>query len=342
MDQKVQDADPPTLDRGGEIVLYEDGGVGRLEVRLQGETLWLNLQQLADLYQRDKSVISRHLRSILSAGELEREAVVANSATTAADGKTYQVDYYNLDMIISVGYRVNSLRGTQFRIWATRTLKDHLVRGYTLNESRLQAQVERLEGLRAAVQLVGRVAAERSLTSGEAKGLLKVVGDFSLALDLLDQYDHGRLSLHGTTASAGHILTAQDARQAIANMATTLDPKTRGLFGREKDKGLDSALGAIYQTFDGRDLYPSVEEKAARLLYLVVKNHAFVDGNKRIGAFLFLWFLDAHGLLYRPGGGKRLADNALVALTLLIAESRPTEMDVLCTVVVNLINQENT
>ncbi|MFA7331975.1 MAG: RhuM family protein [Candidatus Delongbacteria bacterium] len=222
MPRKKQDADPPTLGRGGEIVLFQEGGVGRLEVRLQGETLWLSLQQLADLYQRDKSVISRHLRSILATGELEREVVVAKNATTAADGKTYQVDFYNLDMIISVGYRVHSLRGTQFRIWATRTLKDTLVRGYTLNESRLQAQVERLEGLLAAVQLVGRVATERSLSSGEAKGLLKVVGDFSLALDLLDQYDHGRLSLRSTTASAGRVLEETRRRRPAPRCALVL------------------------------------------------------------------------------------------------------------------------
>jgi prophage maintenance system killer protein len=320
----------------------DDGPV--LDVRLERETVWLSQRQMAALFDKDSDTVGLHIRNLFKEQELDPAATTEDSSVVQEEGgRSVQrrVRLYNLDVIISVGYRVKSLRGTQFRIWATRTLKDHLVRGYTLNESRLQAQMERLESLKAAVQLVGRVATERSLTSGEAKGLLKVVGDFSLALDLLDQYDHGRLSLHGTTTGVGHFLTAQDARQAIANMATTLDPKTRGLFGREKDKGLDSALGAIHQTFDGRDLYPSVEEKAARLLYLIVKNHAFVDGNKRIGAFLFLWFLDAHGLLYRPGGGKRLADNALVALTLLIAESRPSEMDVLCTVVVNLINQEN-
>jgi len=244
-------------------------------------------------------------------------------------------------MILSVGYRVNSKRGTQFRMWATQVLRDHILKGYTLNEKRLQAQVTRQAELQAAVDVIGRVLSEKAVSGSEAEGLLRVITDYSLALRLLDQYDHQQLRFHGTTESGRYILTYETAVKAIERMAETMGPVAKGLFGREKDKGLDSAIGAVYQTFGGRDLYPSIEEKAAHLLYFVIKNHAFVDGNKRIGAFIFIWFLDGNGLLYRKDGSKRLADNALVALTLLIAESKPAEKDTICKVVVNLINREN-
>jgi prophage maintenance system killer protein len=327
---------------GGEIVLYlaKDGRT-TLDVRLEQETIWLSLNQIATLFERDKSVISRHLRNIFTSKELEHGSVVAFFATTAADGKNYQVEYFNLDAILSVGCRVNSKRGTQFRIWATGVLKDHILKGYTLNEKRLQAQVSRLSELQAAVDVMGRIITEKAITGTEAEGLLSVITDYSLALRLLDQYDHEQLRLHGTTGVGRFVLTYAAALPAIARMAATVGPAAAGLFGREKDKGLASAIGAIYQTFSGHDLYPSIEEKAAHLLYFVVKNHAFVDGNKRIGAFLFIWFLDANGLLYRKDGSKRLADNALVALTLLIAGSKPAEKDTLCKVIVNLINREN-
>jgi prophage maintenance system killer protein len=214
------------------------------------------------------------------------------------------------------------------------------VEGYTLNERRLEGELMRLRELRAAIDVMGRVIAERTLTGIEAEGLLTVIGDYSLALRLLDQYDHQQLRVRDTTQEERFVLTLDAARGAVARMAATM-PGSSSLFGREKDQGLDSAIGAVYQTFDGRDLYPSLEEKAAHLLYFVVKNHAFVDGNKRIAASLFLWFLDANGILYRRDGSKRLADNALVALTLLIAESQPAEKDTICAVVVNLINREN-
>lgn len=330
------------MDRKNKIIIYraKDGRTS-LEVNLQQDTLWLNLQQIAVLFERDKSVISRHLSNIFSTNELGRESVVAKNATTAADGKTYQVEFYNLDAIISVGYRVNSRRGTEFRIWATGILKDHIIKGYTLNEKRLQDQVARLSELQAAVDVMGRIIGEKAISGTEAEGLLRVITEYSFALRLLDQYDHQQLRLHGTTEVGRFILTCEAAHSAIARMAETMGPAANGLFGHEKDKGLASAIGAIYQTFGGHDLYPSIEEKAAHLLYFVVKNHAFVDGNKRIGAFLFIWFLDGNSLLYRKDGTKRLADNALVALTLLIAESKPAEKDTICKVIVNLINREN-
>ncbi len=330
------------MDRKDEIIIYraKDGRTS-LEVNLQQDTLWLNLQQIADLFERDKSVISRHLSNIFSTNELGKESVVAKNATTAADGKTYQVEFYNLDAIISVGYRVNSRRGTEFRIWATGILKDHIIKGYTLNEKRLQDQVARLSELQADVDVMGRILSKKAITGTEAEGLLKIITEYSFALRLLDQYDHQQLHLRGTTEVGRFILTCEASHSAIARMAKVMGPAADGLFGHEKDKGLASAIGAIYQTFGGHDLYPSIEEKAAHLLYFVVKNHAFVDGNKRIGAFLFIWFLDGNGLLYRKDGTKRLADNALVALTLLIAESKPAEKDTICKVIVNLINREN-
>jgi prophage maintenance system killer protein len=328
----------------GEIVIYrtKDGRTA-LDVRLKQETLWLSLQQMADLFERDKSVVSRHIRNIFAAGELPLDPTVAKNATVQTEGGRRVervIEYYNLDMILSVGYRVNSRRGTQFRIWATQILRDHLLKGYTVNEQRLRDQVARLKELQATVDLLGRVMQDRRLTGDEAEGLLKVVTDYSLALSLLDQYDHQQLAIRDTTSPTPFELTYDAAKTAIARMATQSGMHS-DLFGREKDESFKSSIGAVYQTFGGRELYPSIEEKAAHLLYFVVKNHSFVDGNKRIAAFLFVWFLDANRILYRADGTKRLADNALVALTLLIAESSPRDKDILIKVLVNLINRGN-
>lgn len=317
----------------GEIVLYRaaDGGPA-LDVRLERESVWLSLNQLADLFERDKSVISRHLRNVFKEGELERTAVVAKNATTAADGKIYQVEYFNLDAIISVGYRVNSLRGTQFRIWATNVLRQHLVQGYTVH-------ARRLSELNQAVRLIADVAHRRTLSGDEATALLEVVADYAYALEVLDDYDHQRVRLGEVSPGPVAALALDEARQVIVRMGERFG--ATGLFGREKDEGLEGSLSAVMQTFGGQEVYPSLEEKAAHLLYFLVKNHHFVDGNKRIAAALFLWFLQKNLALYRADGGKRIADNALVAMTLLIAESRPDEKDVLTRVVVNLINRRN-
>jgi prophage maintenance system killer protein len=324
----------------GDAVLYRapDGSV-TFDVRLDRETIWITQAQMVALFQRDQSVIARHIGNVFAEGELPTSE--SNMQKMHIAGSDKPVILYSLNVIVSVGYRVKSQRGTQFRIWATQVLKEHILKGYTLNEKRLQAQITRLSELQAAVDLMGRIISERAVSGTEAEGLLKVITDYSLALNLLDQYDHQRLRLHGTTETGRFVLTCEAAQSAIARMAETMGPLAAGLFGQEKDKGLDSAIGAIYQTFGGRDLYPSIEEKGAHLLYFVVKNHAFVDGNKRIGAFLFIWFLDGNGLLYRKDRTKRLADNALVALTLLIAESKPAEKDTICKVIVNLINREN-
>lgn len=312
-----------------EVVLYQtpDGDVV-LDVRLEQETLWLDLNQMAELFERDKSVVSRHLRNVFKAGELDREAVVAKNATTAADGKTYQVDFYNLDAIISVGYRVNSRRGTQFRIWATGVLRDHILQGYTVNEARLR-------DLNQAVRLIADTARRRDLSGDEARALLEVVGEYSLALELLDDYDHQRVAIPRTSGRLVRPLEYEEAQRIVGRLRSQFADS--GLFGIEKDKGLASALGAIMQTFGGEELYPSLEDKAAHLLYFLVKNHAFVDGNKRIAAALFLWFLERNGVLIRADGEPLISNATLVAVTLMIAESRREEKDVLVRIVTHLL-----
>lgn len=326
----------------GEIVLYRtEDGQTRLDVRLEQESIWLDTHQMGVLFERDRSVIVKHIQNIYKTGELSQNSTCAKNAQVAADGKTRLMDFYNLDMIISVGYRVNSKRGTEFRIWATQVLKDHILKGYSINEKRLKEQNERLLELQQTVSLLGRIIGERQLAGTEAEGLLKVIADYSMALRLLDDYDYNRISISDTTEPAKFVITYETAQRAIDQLAKKSDITGSGLFGREKDDSFKSSLGAIYQTFDGKELYPSIEEKAAHLLYFVVKNHSFVDGNKRIAASLFLWFLDANSILYRSNGGKRIGDNALVALTLMIAESRPEEKDVMTKVIVNLINRKN-
>jgi prophage maintenance system killer protein len=291
-----------------DVILYnaEDGKV-QLEVHLEKDTVWLTQDQMADLFGRERSVITKHLRNVFKEGELEETAVRAKFAHTAGDGKTYQVQCYNLDVIISVGYRVKSKRGTQFRQWATQVLKEHLVRGFTLNEKRLQEQEQKLGDLRYTVGLLEQTLVHQAIGLDEAKGLLQVITDYAYALTTLDRFDHGTLAIEQTTHPAAYLMTYEATIEIVSAMKTGFG----GLFGLEKDQGFKSALGAIYQTFGGEELYPSIEEKAANLLYFVVKNHAFSDGNKRIGAALFIAFLAGNQALYRGDGSKRIADNAL-------------------------------
>jgi prophage maintenance system killer protein len=319
-----------------QVIIYQTpDGQATLDVTLEHDTVWLSLNQLSTLFERDKSVISRHLKNIFTEEELDRNSVVAKNATTANDGKTYEVEYFNLDAVISVGYRVNSKRGTQFRIWANKVLKDYLVKGYAINEQRLKEQTEQFNSLKQTVQLLGNVLKNKELTTDEATGLLKVVADYSYALDILDKYDHQQLSLTGTTDQQLFVATYDEAIQAIKELKNKFGGS--GLFGNEKDDSFKGSIGTIYQSFGGVEFYPTIEEKAANLLYFVVKNHSFSDGNKRIAAYLFVWFLEKNGILYREDGSKRIADNALVALTLMIAESKPDEKDMMVKVVVNLI-----
>ena len=319
------------------IVIYttEDNQVS-LDVRLDGDTMWLNRHQLSILFDRDIKTIGKHINNALKE-ELDGLPVIANFATTATDGKVYNVDYYNLEMITSVGYRVKSKRGIQFRRWANQVLKDYIVKGYAINE---KLKLERYDELKNVVRLLSTtVKAHERLSSEESDGLFSVISDYVYALDTLDRYDFQQLIVDNTVKEERFHATYENAMEAI----NRLKPKFGGsaLFANEKDDSFRSSIGQIYQTWDGEELYPSIEEKAAMLLYLVVKNHSFSDGNKRIAAMLFLWFMERNGILYREDGEKRIADNTLVALTLMIAESRTEEKDIMVKVVVNLINQNN-
>lgn len=325
----------------GEIVIYESADVGvSVEVHLEEETVWMTQQQMSDLFERDRTVIARHLRNIFSTGELAEESNVQKMHFPNSDKP---VSLYSLDAILSVGYRVNSRRGTEFRIWATGILRDHILKGYTVNQRRLSEQAEHYRELQEAVRLIGEVLSQKELNGPQAEGLLHVITDYAYALAVLDDYDHQRLAIRNITRGKPFEITYEAARKAVDVMAdrTRQEGKELGLFGIEKDESFKSSLGAIYQTFGGEDLYPSVEEKAANLLYFIVKNHSFSDGNKRIAAAIFLWFLDASGLLYASDGSKRIGDNALVALTLMIAESKSEHKDIIVKVIVNLINKDN-
>ncbi|MBR4838508.1 MAG: virulence protein RhuM/Fic/DOC family protein [Bacteroidales bacterium] len=327
-----------------QIVIYQtDNGQTAIDVRVENETVWLSQAQMADLFQKDRSDISRHINNVFKEGELDRKVVCANFAHTtqhgAIKGKTQNKELvlYNLDVIISVGYRVKSQRGVQFRQWANKVLKEYLIKGYVVNERIRRNQIGELRQL---VGMLGRTIQNQQLLSNdETNALFEVVTDYTYALDTLDNYDYQRLTIEKTTKEEHFHATYENAMAEINQLREKFGGSV--LFGNEKDDSFKSSIGQIYQTFGGVELYPSVEEKAATLLYLVIKNHSFSDGNKRIAATLFLWFLNNNGILYREDGSKRIADNTLVALTLMIAESKPEEKDVMVKVVVNLINQRN-
>ena len=329
------------IDLNNEIVIYQsEDGKTQLDVKLEGETVWLTQTQMSELFQTDRTVINRHIRNIYKSGELEEEATCAKNAQVRIEGNrtvSRSIPYYNLDMIISVGYRVNSIRGVRFRQWANSVLKQYLIKGYAVNE---RIRKQQISELRQLVQVLGRTLLQQPVpTTDESNALFKVVVDYTYALDTLDDYDYQRLSISKTTSKETFHATYENAMKEINVLKEKFGYSP--LFGNEKDDSFKSSIGQIYQTFDGADLYPSVEEKAAMLLYLVTKNHSFSDGNKRIAATLFLWFMNNNGILYREDGTKRIADSTLVALTLMIAESRTQEKDVMVKVVVNLINKNN-
>lgn len=318
------------------IIIYttEDGGTN-LQVKMENETVWLTQSQMAELFHKDQSVIARHIANVFKEGELEKGSNMQILHNTLSKYKPTSV--YSLDVIISVGYRVKSKRGVQFRQWANRVLKEYLVKGYAINED---IKVERYNELKEVVRLMSRaLTLQEKATETEYSGLFNVITDYVYALDTLDRYDYQTLAIESTTKEEPFRATYENAMSAI----NSLKEKFGGSqwFANEKDDSFKSSIGQIYQTFAGEDLYPSVEEKAAMLLYLVVKNHSFSDGNKRIAAMLFLWFMEKNGILYGEDGRKRIADNTLVALTLMIAESRTEEKDVMVKVVVNLINKNN-
>ncbi|CCY36977.1 filamentation induced by cAMP protein Fic [Alistipes sp. CAG:831] len=327
------------MELSDKIVIYRTSdGQTSVSVRMDGDTVWLSQAQMAELFQKDRTVIGRHISNIYKEHELERETTCANFAHMGKEAdQTYQTTLYNLDVVISVGYRVKSQRGTQFRIWANKVLKDYLVKGYAVNKALTE---QRYSELKQLVAVLGRtIKSQEALTSKDALDLIEVVSNYTYALDILDRYDYQQLSIEQTTSEEKFHATYEGAMNVIRELKAKFGGSK--WFANEKDDSFKSSIGQIYQTFDGHDLYPSVEEKAAMLLYLVTKNHSFTDGNKRIAATLFLWFMAENGILYNPDGTKRIADNTLVALTLMIAESRAEEKDTMVKVLVNLINRSN-
>ena len=322
------------------IAIYQTpDGETIIDVRLEGDTVWLSRMQIAQLLHTQPQNVSLHIGNIYREKELDEASTRKDFFLVQNEGNrkvSRLTKFYNLDVIISVGYRVKSQRGTQFRIWANRILKEYLIKGYAINHN---AKVEQLDELKQTIAIMRNVLAHKSITQDEAVGLLRVISDYSYGLDTLDRYDYQTLDITQTTNREVFRATYKDAIEALA----ILKDKFGGsdLFAHEKDDSFKSTMGVIYQTFDGQELYPSIEEKAANLLYLTVKNHSFSDGNKRIAAFLFLWFLEKNGILYREDGSRLLDNNTLVALTLMIAQSKVEEKDIMTKVVVNLINQNN-
>jgi prophage maintenance system killer protein len=323
----------PIRQQNGKMVIYRvPGARAAVRVRLVKDTVWLTQSQMADLFQTTPQNITIHLRSVYAQGELTQSSTCKEYLQVRREsGRQVQrlLKHYNLDAIISVGYRVNSRRGVQFRIWATRVLREHMLKGYTVNERRLKE-------LRQAIHLVADIAGRKELGGDEAAMLLRVIADYSIALGMLDDYDHGRLKPLPRKRRKAIPIDYAEAMGIVERLKEQFGGSR--LFGEERGHELRGTLAAVMQTFGGKDLYPSVEAKAAHLLYFLVKDHVFVDGNKRIAAALFLWFMQKNGLLHRPDGSQRIANNALVAMTLLIAESHPREKDLLCSVLVHLID----
>ena len=325
-----------------QIIIYQSPtGETSLEVKVDADTLWLSQKQIAQLFGKDSDTIGLHLKSIYKTGELPENGTTEYFSVVRKEGKrtvNRSIQHYNLDAILSVGYRVNSKRGTQFRIWANKILKDYLIKGFAINEKRLKEKTQQLEELKKVIKLQEKVISAYPLQTNEAAGLLHVISEYAHALEVLDDYDHQRLQLPKRSGKPARKITYAEAKKAIQKLGEQTGASS--LFGKEKDDSFKGFLENIYQTFDAKELYPSTEEKAAHLLYFVIKNHSFTDGNKRIAAFLFVWFLELNKLLYDAQGHKRLADNALVALTLMIAESNPNDKDMMIKVVVNLIHKK--
>ncbi|MDO4228304.1 MAG: virulence protein RhuM/Fic/DOC family protein [Capnocytophaga sp.] len=311
------------------IEIYQTtNGETQISVKFEQESVWLTQMQMAELFGRDKSVISRHIKNIFEEEELDRNSVVAFFATTATDGKTYQVEYFNLDVIISVGYRVKSLQGTKFRIWATQRLREYLLQGYSINQ-------KRLEELGKLIQIIENTA----LQTDEAQGLLSILSQYTKSFILLNKYDSNNLEFYPPKKNITYEISYKEACLAVEKLKKQLIEKGEAteLFGNQKDKSFEGILGNILQTFGGEYLYGSVEEQAAHLLYFIIKNHPFTDGNKRIGALLFVWFLQKNKHLLKADGQHKINENALVALALLVAQSSPSEKELIVKLICNLI-----
>ena len=320
-----------------EIVIYSsEDNQARVDVRFEDETVWLNRHQLASLFDRDIKTIGKHINKIFFEGELDEHSVVAKFATTASDGKTYDVSYYNLDLIISVGYRVNSKRGTQFRQWATKRLRDYLVDGYAVNNKRILERDLEIKHLKNGISILRRSIEEQAQSLTDASNLAALLDRFSLGLSLLDDYDHDTLDVAGKTKREAAKIEPQQYRSLIEKMRSDF---SSALFGKEKDKGFESSVNQIYQTFGGTEQYSTLEEKAAMLLYLIVKNHSFVDGNKRIAAACFVYFLRQNNMLFKNNNQSIITSEALAALTLFIAVSKPEEIQTVKQVVMSILNR---
>ena len=326
--------------KDNKVTIFKTKDGPAVDVQINNETAWLSQNQMTDLFEKDQSVISRHLNNIFKEKELDRKSNMQKMHIPNSDKP---VNFYSLDVIISVGYRVKSKRGTQFRIWANKVLKEFLLEGYVVNQNKLKGQSQKIKQLEITIKSIVEASHQKELSNTEAKGILNLIQDYTLALDLLDDYDHQRLSLSQTQKSKKRMITYEQALDAINTLREKFkrDGESVDLFGKEKDQSFKSSLSTIYQTFEKKELYPSIEEKAAHLLYFVIKNHSFVDGNKRIAAFIFVWFLENNDYLYTTEGKKRIDDNGLVALCLLIAHSKPEKKETFVTLIVNLINQRN-
>ncbi len=327
----------------GEIVLYKTPeGDTEIDVKLEEETLWLTPNQISKLFDKARPTILEHIKNAYLESELQKNSTCRKFRQVQKEGKRTVIrgiEHFNLDVIISVGYRVKSKRGTQFRIWANKVLKEYLIKGYALNEKKLKEQTEKIKELERTIEVFSRVTENYQLKQDEFSGILRVIKDYTYALDVLDKYDNKNLVITNTNKQLSFKITYESAKKIINKMKEKFGGSS--LFGKEKDKSFKGTIGAIYQTFGKKELYPSLEEKAAHLLYFTIKNHSFIDGNKRIAAVHFLWFLEMNNYLYGKDGRKRIADNALVALCLLIAESNPKEKEMIVKLVVNLINRSN-
>lgn len=327
------------METKGEVIIYEtEDGKSILDVRLQDETVWLTQKQMADLFDRDRSVVTKHIKNIFEEEELDQKSNVHFLHIAKSDKPT---TFYSLNVIISVGYRVKSKRGTQFRIWATQTLKDHLVKGYTINEKRLQEQQEKFKELSQTVEFLKNTIGSKNLSASETQGLFEIISKYTRFFVLLNQFDSNTLVIDSSDKELTYEINYEEAAMAINELKRNLIAKKEAseLFGRQRNDSFKGILNTVVQTFSGEYMYPSIEEQAAHLLYFIIKNHPFADGNKRIGAFLFVWFLHRNKHLLRKEGELKINDNALVALALLVAQSDPSHKDVMIKLIINLINE---
>lgn len=318
----------------GEIIIYTaaDGSV-QAEVKIESNTLWLTEKQIATVFERDRTVIGRHIKNIIKTGELLEEGNVQKMHIANSDKP---ISYFSLDMILSVGYRVNSMRGTQFRIWANRVLKEYLIQGYAINHKKIQEERDKFTRLQKSIQLLERSLTENIENIEDARGIVRLLTEYAKGLDILDDYDHETLEYKGKTTKPAIIISPEEFLEVVETMRRDFDS---AVFGKAKDQSFYSSVSQIYQSFGGEELYPSLEQKAAMLLYLVVKNHSFIDGNKRIAAALFLHFLDKNQILYHLSGSRGISEEGLAALTLLIAASKPEEKDTMLKIIITILNR---